>query len=321
MAATYFYTHVSVQIAVYDPVLLQAARSNLFHLGCRDIAFTREIGVLGQRLGESYCDLLIIQADLEDVRKVARLISAVRHGDLGRNPFMPMVAVTNTATVDQVRALVDAGVDDVLPYPWSDSYVDTRLENLIHNRKPFVVTSDYVGPDRRQKPREGTRHPIESLPVPNSLRAKALDRVSNEKLEEQIQTMAVRVSQDKLLRLSELVVRLCGEMAAMEKARQYSPALAGASLNKLADATRSIIRRAADTPYAKRCANCNTLHRTVNVMQQAVKAEMEPELHLLEGLAERFAHDFGVSMDLFHNPLTKDVINKRIAAAQGAKGN
>jgi CheY-like chemotaxis protein len=315
MVATYYYTHVAVQIAINEPVLLQAARSNLFHLGCRDIAFTRDFSVLGPRLNETYCDLLIIQADLSDVRKVARLMSAVRHGDLGKNPFMPMVAVTNTATIDQVQALVDAGVDDVLPYPWSDSYVDTRLENLIHNRKPFVVTSDYVGPDRRQKPREGASHPIESLHVPNALRAKALDRVSNETLEEQVRSMAVRVSHDKLIRLSELVVRLCGEMAAMNEARQYSPALAGASLNKLSDATRSIIRRAEETSYARRCVNCNTLHRTANVMLQAIQAGMEPELHLLTDLAERFAKDFGVNMALFHSPLTKGVIDKRIAAA------
>jgi hypothetical protein len=259
---------------------------------------------------------LIIQADLTDVRKVARLMAAVRHGDVGMNPFMPMISVTNTPTADQVRALVDAGVDDVLPYPWSDSYVDARLENLIHNRKPFVVTSDYVGPDRRQKPRDGARHVVDPFPVPNALRAKALDRMPDDKLLELIRATAVRVSQDKLARLSELVVRLCGEMAAMEKAGQYSPQLAMANLTKLSDATRTIIRRAIDTPYAKRCTNCNTLHRTSNVMLQAVNAQMEPELHLLEGLAERFASDFGVSMALFHEPISQGVIDKRIAAAQ-----
>lgn len=316
MVATYFYTYVSVQIAINDAALLQAARSNLFHLGCRDIAFTRDLDVLLGRLNESHCDLLIVQADLTDVRKVARMIAAVRHGDLGMNPFMPMIAVTNTPTADQVRALVDAGVDDVLPYPWSDSYVDARLENLIHNRKPFVVTSDYVGPDRRQKPRDGARHMVEPFLVPNALRAKALDRMPNEQLLEQIRAMAVRVSQDKLIRLSELVVRLCGEMAAMEKAGQYSPELAKRNLAKLSDATRTIIRRATDTPYAKRCTNCNTLHRTANVMLQAVNAQMEPELHLLEGLAERFATDFGVSMALFREPLTQGVIEKRVAAVQ-----
>ena len=39
-------------------------------------------------------------------------------------------------------------------------------------RKPFVVTSDYIGPDRRTKS-EGTRTENSSIDVPNTLEAKA----------------------------------------------------------------------------------------------------------------------------------------------------
>lgn len=318
MAATYFYTYVNVQIAVVEPLLLQAVRSNLYHLGCREIGYTDNLSVLRDRLEQNPCDLLMIQADLGSGKTVPALINAVRHGELASNPFMPIIAVTHAPTPEQVKALVDVGVDDILPYPWSQNYVDTRLENLIHNRKPFVVTSDYIGPDRRQKARnDAPASPIKPLIVPNSLRAKALDRLPADTIEEQIRTMAQKVNQDKILRLAELIVRLSGELTSLGKAGQHTSSVVENGLHRLADATKALIRRATDTDFASRCTHVNTLHRTALVMVQAIGAHMEPELHLLENLAMRVSREFGIPSAVFHAPITQAVIEKRVAAAQG----
>lgn len=316
MVATYFYTYVNVQIAIVEPLLLQAVRSNLFHIGCREISYTDNLAVLRERLDSAPCDLLIIQADLGNGRTVPALINAIRHGDLASNPFIPIIAVTHTPTPDQVKALVNVGVDDILPYPWSQNYVDVRLENLIHNRKSFVVTSDYIGPDRRQQVRgDAMSTQVSPFNVPNPLRAKALERVSNETLEEQVRTAAQRVSADKVQRLAELIVRLAGEITALGRAGQHGSSIVRNGLVRLTDATKALIRRAADSSYAQACMNINTLHRTAQVMIQALEASMEPELHLLERLALQAAHDFGINPGLFHQPLTQDVIKKRIATA------
>lgn len=317
MAATYFYTYVNVQIAIVEPLLLQAVRSNLYHLGCREIGYTDTLSVLRERLKSGPCDLLLIQADLGHGKMVPALINAVRHGEVSSNPFMPIVAVTHAPTPEQVKALVDVGVDDILPYPWSQNYVDTRLENLIHNRKPFVVTSDYIGPDRRQKTREdGRSAPVKPLIVPNPLRAKALDRTPSDAIEEQIRTMAERVNIDKILRLAELIVRLSGELTSLGKAGQQTSSVVKNGLQRLADASKALIRRAGETDFASRCTHVNTLHRTSMVMIQAMEASMEPELHLLENLAMRVSHEFGIHPSVFHAPVTQGVIDKRVASAK-----
>ena len=46
----------------------------------------------------------------------------------------------------------------------------SAIETLIENRRPFVVTSDYIGPDRRTSPRETETSPVEKIRVPNKLR-------------------------------------------------------------------------------------------------------------------------------------------------------
>lgn len=75
------------------------------------------------------------------------------------DPFTPIIAVLSEASPGTVRRGVDSGADDLLIHPWSEGYLDQRLQNIIHNRKPFVVTSDYVGPDRRSVRRPGPQAP------------------------------------------------------------------------------------------------------------------------------------------------------------------
>ncbi len=46
------------------------------------------------------------------------------------------------------------------------------MVSLVHNRVPYIVTSDYIGPDRRYKSREKSKIPL--IEVPNPLREKAI---------------------------------------------------------------------------------------------------------------------------------------------------
>jgi hypothetical protein len=38
----------------------------------------------------------------------------------------------------------------VIIRPFSTSFAEDRIRTLIRARKPFIVTSDYIGPDRRR---------------------------------------------------------------------------------------------------------------------------------------------------------------------------
>ena len=68
--------------------------------------------------------------------------------------------------------MVNSGADLLVAAPISPSVILDRIDSLINNRKPFVVTNDYVGPDRRyQQDRDSD---IEQIEVPNTLRDRAL---------------------------------------------------------------------------------------------------------------------------------------------------
>lgn len=292
---TYFYHYVTARIGADCPRVLQALRSNLYHLGCRDIAFTSTIEELRHWVQDSPPDLLIVQSDLGAPDDVYELFRAIRHGELGNNPFVPLVAVTHVAEPELIKSLVNAGIDDVLPYPWPDAYLDQRLNKLIHQRKPFVVTSDYIGPDRRGKTRPGDAFAdVTPIQVPNPLRAKAMDRLSDEVLSKQVADSAAQVQADRVRRLAELAIRLAADLAILNDTGRTGSALAKTCLERLAATTSAILHRAQGTAYEAACTSCRTLNRTTTLMLKSLQQDMAPELHLLHPLADRFAQEFGI---------------------------
>ena len=46
------------------------------------------------------------------------------------------------------RMFGPADSDDLLLMPVAPAQVMTRIDNLMQGRKPFIVTHDYIGPDR-----------------------------------------------------------------------------------------------------------------------------------------------------------------------------
>jgi DNA-binding NarL/FixJ family response regulator len=106
----------------------------------------------------------------------AAIVQALRHDELELNPFIPVIIATWDASRQVVHRIIDCGADDVLVKPLSTQAICGRIQALANGRKPFVVTADYIGPDRRGSARSQDGDPALLL-VPNPLRAK-LDGLS-----------------------------------------------------------------------------------------------------------------------------------------------
>ncbi len=114
-------------------------------------------------------DLIMIDVD-EQPDFVCNSIKAIRNKKLGSNPFVAIVALTWQPEEKAISAVLAAGTDDVVMKPVSAKILRNRVVNLIQNRKDFVVTSDYIGPDRRSGEREPGEKDLPTVAVPNSLR-------------------------------------------------------------------------------------------------------------------------------------------------------
>ena len=190
---------------IYDSVRgnMLLTRSVLHGIGFRKIEGITSMRELNRRLKDIEVAILVIEAT-DQPRQIVELLRAQRLGELGINPFVPIIATLWAGQTDLVADLMNCGCDDVLLRPFSASQTLERIKSIIMSRKSFVVTSDYVGPDRGKTSKLGMAP--EHFDPPNALR----DRVLNLNCDPLVQTKILqsarrRVDQDRLAKLARRI--------------------------------------------------------------------------------------------------------------------
>jgi len=162
------YADAQILIADTMSASLEVTRNALYDQGVRKSTIAKSSSDTRKQLAIGGFDVLITQAYLKD-ECTAPIISDIRHGKLGDDSFVPVIALTWDPTFDVLRDFSNAGIDHLLALPMSAKKVSQVFDFLIENRKPFVVTSKYIGPERRTKPRPD-RQQVPQIEVPNALR-------------------------------------------------------------------------------------------------------------------------------------------------------
>lgn len=140
--------------------------------GFRSLHVVNKLEELRQALVEDEADMLVLDAD-RDPHDTARLLRDIRFRRLGRDPYLVVSATSWRPQQEAISAFVNAGADDILAMPMAVSKVSGRVDHLIQNRKKFVATASYVGPDRREgQPRNNVQDELGTFVVPNALRFK-----------------------------------------------------------------------------------------------------------------------------------------------------
>jgi CheY-like chemotaxis protein len=81
------------------------------------------------------------------------LLKWVRQDQNSPNPAVPIILLTSHSDPETIRLCRDAGANDFLVKPVSPKRVAERVRELIINDRSFVVSPDYIGPDRRRADR------------------------------------------------------------------------------------------------------------------------------------------------------------------------
>jgi DNA-binding response OmpR family regulator len=158
-------------VVLYDPVHvnLRTTRYALQQLGFRDIKSFSTFRELKRAVQEDAPHLLLAETSNHEA-EVFRLVRAMRSGEISNNPFCSVLLTSWKRDTNVVRQAVSCGADDVIIRPFSTSFAEERIRTLIKAGKPFIVTSDYIGPDRRRDPnRSGASAP--PIEAPNLLKA------------------------------------------------------------------------------------------------------------------------------------------------------
>ena len=79
------------------------------------------------------------------------LLKWVRNDKVSATPALPVIVTSPIFTAEQVRRSIDCGADYFLTKPLTRERVLAAVERSVVKPRRFIVTANYVGPDRRTR--------------------------------------------------------------------------------------------------------------------------------------------------------------------------
>jgi DNA-binding response OmpR family regulator len=194
-----------------NPDLSASIKDALWARGLRNVTTCRNTDKLLAALEEGMADLLVYDYDLpgEDFVEVTQRIRKMQKG---LNPFVVVIATVKESQPETVKRLIEAGIDDLIRKPISLDRLFDRIAGFSKGRKPFVVTYNYVGPSRRVRARPDEA-PETTIQVPNSIRAKVVDGVSDADLLKMVKG-AVSTLDDKKVQACGIEINILSQRVA-----------------------------------------------------------------------------------------------------------
>ena len=269
----------SVEALIYDPVSANrtATRAALYALGFRHTESVATLEAMMEAIQKRPPDIVMCEAQ-DGGAELCAAIQQLRQGGACDNPFIVIIVTAWEKSTGLINQVVNSGADDLLLRPFSTALLGARIETHIERRKGFVITTDYVGPDRRQgESQRATAADV--FNPPNSLKMKAKDKMSAEaiakRLDAELKAAREKLHMEKLKRDS---FQVCILWRLMQEQR---PGLAAVQvdLERLAGLARSIERRCRETEFDSAVEWCDSVRAASEGLQLGV--DRNASMHLL----------------------------------------
>src|SRR5580698_1323482 len=186
----------SVDVLIYDPVASNrtATRAAMYALGFRRTETVSTPDAFLESVQTSPPDIALCEAQ-GAAEELCATIQQLRQGSAGHNPFIVIIVTAWEKNTAMITRVVSSGADDLLLRPFSTAVLGSRIETHIERRKGFVITTDYVGPDRRKDASRPSN--VECFDPPNSLKMKAKEKLTADAIAKRLDG-ELRLARDKL---------------------------------------------------------------------------------------------------------------------------
>lgn len=200
-------------LVLFNPMgpMRSTLREAVHALGFRNILDFGDLDRTRNAIAERAPDLVLLDLDHQK-EEVCKLVREVRHSQLAADPFVVIMALSWHPSLDAVNNSMESGIDDLIMMPISIKLLADRINALITHRKHFVVTSSYVGPDRRS-PGRSAEDPIGlgTIQVPNNLRYKTIGDATAAASAEAVSAIQAKINNHRLNRHAQRITWLIDE--------------------------------------------------------------------------------------------------------------
>ncbi|HEY9080937.1 response regulator [Magnetovibrio sp.] len=277
------FDNIRVVLAEPNSELRAGLKDSLHDIGFKNVQATGNLSQIVTAVKAGEADLLIADTTLPE-GDFNKFVYELRHGCHGDNPFLVVITLINKPSRDVVQAAINSGADQVLAKPITAKGLTEKVAELTHSRKRFVVTTDYVGPDRRAAHREGTMQ-IPQIDVPNPLHQRMSGSKNDSRNKRSVEAAKLIINEHKVQRhayqIGWLLDHVMPEIAALQAdALPDGPE----NLKRLHNVSQDLCRRIKGTRFAHVTEMALTLCR---MSEQALNEGLcENDMHLMGRMAE-----------------------------------
>lgn len=291
---------INIIIADSDSMIRNAFKAAFHDHGFSNTRDMSRMSTVADAVDDDSVDLIIAENELTDGR-ISDLARRIRHHEAGANPFLVLILMMQESTEEEIKDVIDSGTDDLLIKPVSATLLIERVNILTRVRKPFVVTTDYVGPTRRQASRQGSQE-IPEFEVPNSLHLKTAGKYDAEELKREIDTIAPTINDQKKERhafqigyLVDMIMPLYGDGGGDEGVTEH--------LERLLFVSKDLGRRLSDTDDAHVGELCQSMTDVVSRIMEAPLSPDDKDLKLMLELSQaiKLPFDSDTAQDITHD--------------------
>ncbi len=287
----------NVGLVLGDPsrMIRQGLKGALFTQGFREIIDSDKISVIREAVSENKVDLLICDAMLPD-GDACLLTRDIRHHKIGNNPFIVIITLIDEPDRDLVMKVIDSGSDDVVLKPVSPAKLIERVKHLAHKRKRFVVTTDYIGPNRRDDGETRAGEVIPEIDVPNPVKAKAQRMADSDALQRAVDAVARVINEQQMERHAVQIDFLVNRIVPRCENNDVDAGVID-DLEQLLIVSQDIGRRMKGTAHAHISDLCQSMVSVTTSVRERPRSPDPKDIQLLPELARAITRAFGPTDD------------------------
>ncbi len=139
----------TIILADPNPFMRSVTRQVLATFGADKIIETDSINTLTGSDFLAEADLVIAELFFSD-GSLLEFMKTTRAGT-GKEKFIPVLLISAYTMRSWIFAARDAGIDEIIAKPLTVKSIIGRIKEVVENRRPFVETAKYFGPDRRRR--------------------------------------------------------------------------------------------------------------------------------------------------------------------------
>lgn len=160
------FSRLSVMIVDDNRNMRVLVRDLLAMMGVRNVVEAGHGAEACELLKGFHPDIVLTDGAMDPVDGF-ELTRRIRAGEVGNNPAIPIIMISENTQVAFITRARDAGVTEFLAKPVSGQALRSRLAAAVVKPRGFVRVDGFVGPDRRRRdvpPTKGERRGRRDLP-------------------------------------------------------------------------------------------------------------------------------------------------------------